>query len=138
MLYLESPAGVGFSTSGDTEDYHTGDVRTANDSYTFLQGFFGRFPHFRSHKFWVTGESYGGHYVPELAKRILDGNKKQPQLKINLVGIMAGNPWTYMPIDNGGAVFDWWSHALISDNTYAGIKMSCNFFFRYWTSISRL
>jgi len=32
-----------------------------------------------------------------------------------------------MPIDNAGAVFDWWTHALISDETYQGIISNCNF-----------
>jgi hypothetical protein len=48
--------------------------------------------------------------VPELAKRILDGNSEGKNPKINIEGIMAGNAWTYMPIDNFGAVFYWWSH----------------------------
>jgi len=36
-----------------------GDERTAQDTYTFLQGFFKRFPQFAGRPFWVTGESYG-------------------------------------------------------------------------------
>jgi len=52
---------------------------------------------------------------------------KKNQPTINLKGFMAGNAWTYMPIDNIGAVFDWWSHALISDDTYVGIRKNCNF-----------
>jgi len=40
VIYLESPAGVGFSVSNVTADYTTGDDRTASDSFHFLQGFF--------------------------------------------------------------------------------------------------
>jgi len=40
---------------------------------------------------------------------------------------MVGNAWTYMPIDNFGAVFYWWTHALISDQTFMNIKQTCNF-----------
>ncbi len=32
-LYLESPAGVGFSYSKNTSDYTVGDERTADDTY---------------------------------------------------------------------------------------------------------
>lgn len=32
-----------------------------------------------------------------------------------------GNAWTDSTIDNYGAIFYWWSHALISDKTYKGI-----------------
>jgi hypothetical protein len=46
------------------------------------------------------------------------------QLLIKL-GFMAGNPWTFMPFDNYGAVFYWWTHAVISDATFNGIKNTC-------------
>lgn len=48
MIFLESPAGVGFSFSDDSSDYVVGDKRTANDSYTFLQNFLDIFPEYRS------------------------------------------------------------------------------------------
>eukprot|EP01114_Cavostelium_apophysatum_P010762 TRINITY_DN2487_c0_g1_i1.p1 TRINITY_DN2487_c0_g1~~TRINITY_DN2487_c0_g1_i1.p1 ORF type:complete len:455 (-),score=74.19 TRINITY_DN2487_c0_g1_i1:20-1384(-) len=129
VIYLESPAGVGFSYSPDSSDYTVGDKRTANDAYIFLQKFFKEFPQFSDQPFYVTGESYGGHYVPELADRILYGNKNlQPgDIYINIEGFMAGNPWTYMPIDNYGAVFYWWTHALISDQTFFGINTTCDY-----------
>jgi len=126
VLYLESPAGVGFSVTQNPDDYNVGDERTANDAYIFLQQFLTEYPQFRQTSFWISGESYGGHYVPELAARIMQGNNNGFH-KINLEGIMVGNAWTYMPIDNVGAVFYWWSHALISDDTYNGIMNSCNF-----------
>jgi len=127
VIYLESPAGVGFSYSENYSDYTVGDERTANDAYIFLVQFFQMYPQFLSNPFWVTGESYGGHYVPELVMRILQGNEDSSNPYINIEGFMAGNPWTFMPYDNVGAVFDWWSHSLISDETYYGIVNSCNF-----------
>ncbi|GAB4827171.1 Serine carboxypeptidase-like 20 [Ancistrocladus abbreviatus] len=36
MIYLDSPAGVGFSYSENTSDYVTGDLKTASDTHTFL------------------------------------------------------------------------------------------------------
>eukprot|EP01116_Phalansterium_solitarium_P022795 TRINITY_DN7660_c0_g1_i1.p1 TRINITY_DN7660_c0_g1~~TRINITY_DN7660_c0_g1_i1.p1 ORF type:complete len:498 (+),score=133.74 TRINITY_DN7660_c0_g1_i1:88-1494(+) len=126
VVYLESPAGVGFSYTNTTSDYTVGDERTANDAYLFLQGFLDRYPQYRDTQFWVTGESYGGHYVPELVNRILEGNAAGNP-KINLEGFMAGNAWTYAAIDNAGAVFYWWTHAMISDETYNGIVATCDF-----------
>jgi len=38
-----------------------------------------------------------------------------------------GNAWTNAFYDNSGAVFDWWSHAMISDQTYQGIDKNCDF-----------
>jgi serine carboxypeptidase-like clade II len=128
VLYLESPAGVGFSKTNDPADYHVGDKRTANDAYIFLTKFFGtKFSELNGREFWITGESYGGHYVPELANRVLEGNQQGGNVHINIKGFMAGNAWTYMPFDNAGAVFDWWSHALNSDATYKGLMENCDF-----------
>jgi len=127
VIFLESPSGVGFSYSTNTSDYNVGDVRTANDSYNFLLQFFQMYPQFAKNPFWVTGESYGGHYVPNLAQRIIVGNGENAQ-KINLVGFMAGNAWTDAPLDNLGAVIDWYTHSLISENTYNVMVNACDFY----------
>jgi carboxypeptidase C (cathepsin A) len=37
---------------------------------------------------WVGGWVELGHYIPELAKAIVDGNKEASSLKINLKGFM--------------------------------------------------
>ncbi|XP_028091622.1 serine carboxypeptidase II-3-like [Camellia sinensis] len=72
ILFLESPAGVGFSYSNTTSDYDkSGDARTAADSYTFLVNWLERFPKYKTRDFFITGESYAGHYVPQLAQLTL-------------------------------------------------------------------
>lgn len=35
-------------------------VSTADDAYIFLVNWFKRFPQYKSHDFYVTGESYAG------------------------------------------------------------------------------
>lgn len=47
-----------------------GDERTAEDAYQFLLGFLERFPQYAGRPFWLAGESYGGHYVPNLALQV--------------------------------------------------------------------
>jgi hypothetical protein len=59
-LFVESPAFVGFSYSNTSEDRAVGDSRTASDNRQFLLRWFERFPQFKSHSFWLSGESYGG------------------------------------------------------------------------------
>jgi serine carboxypeptidase-like clade 2 len=44
MVFIESPAGVGFSYSDDRSDYTTGDAQTALDNYNTIQAFLVRFP----------------------------------------------------------------------------------------------
>ena len=87
VLFLESPAGVGFSYSNTTSDYdRSGDKSTAKDAYVFLINWLERFPEYKTRKFYITGESYAGHYVPQLAYTILVNNKFSQQ-SINLKGI---------------------------------------------------
>ena len=91
VIFLESPAGVGFSFSRNTTDYDTvGDRRTAEDAYVFLVKWLERFPEYKGRDFYIAGESYGGHYVPQLATVIMSMNRfPGPALlpRINLQGI---------------------------------------------------
>ncbi|KAG0476503.1 hypothetical protein HPP92_013344 [Vanilla planifolia] len=128
VIFLESPAGVGFSYSNTSSDYQTtGDTSTAADSYTFLINWLERFPQYKTRDFFITGESYAGHYIPELASLILKNNAAAKNTVIQLKGIAMGN--AYVDGDtNTKATFDYlWSHALISDSTYKNIQSRCNF-----------
>ena len=40
--------------------------------------------------FYIAGESYAGHYVPQLAHRVMIGNQVSSTY-INLQGILVGN-----------------------------------------------
>ncbi|GLJ12248.1 hypothetical protein SUGI_0187320 [Cryptomeria japonica] len=118
-LFLESPAGVGFSYSNTTSDYQNGnDDNTARDAYTFLQNWFERFPQYKNRDFYIAGESYAGFYVPELADTILKNNNSRTSF-INLKGVMIGNGIMNEETDGCGSIDYAWSHALISDEDYA-------------------
>ncbi|PSC70972.1 serine carboxypeptidase 24-like [Micractinium conductrix] len=128
VLFLESPAFVGFSYSNTSADATVGDKRTAADSRQFMLGWLKRFPQYASHPFWLSGESYAGHYVPDLADEILRGNKEDANAKrINLQGFLVGNAWSDASIDNQGAVTFWYSHGIISTEMRDGILHNCNF-----------
>lgn len=62
MLYVEQPAGVGFSYSNTSSDYTVGDARAAQDVLQFMLGFTKAFPQFSTQPLFISGESYGGHY----------------------------------------------------------------------------
>ncbi|XP_016497045.1 serine carboxypeptidase-like 25 [Nicotiana tabacum] len=127
LLFLETPAGVGFSYSNRSSDLlDTGDYRTAKDSLQFLIHWMNRFPRYKHREVYITGESYAGHYVPQLAREIVhyNANSKNP---INLKGFMVGNAVTDNYYDNLGTVTYWWSHAMISDKTYKQLVNTCDF-----------
>ncbi|XP_076940713.1 serine carboxypeptidase 1-like isoform X2 [Bidens hawaiensis] len=127
VLFLESPAGVGFSYSNTSSDYTTGDTQTAKDSYTFLVNWLERFPEYKTRDFYIAGESYAGHYVPQLAQLILKNNKIANQTVINLKGIALGNAYVDSETANTGTFDYFWTHAIISDEIHKGIKSNCNF-----------
>ncbi|XP_062229925.1 serine carboxypeptidase-like 34 [Phragmites australis] len=132
LLFLESPAGVGFSYTNTTEDLSNfGDALTAHDAHAFLVNWFKRFPQFKGHDFYVAGESYAGHYVPQLAEKILEENDKlKPAHKrdrINLKGIMIGNAAIDASSDDRGLAEYAWNHAVVSDEVYGAIKKECTF-----------
>lgn len=126
MVFIESPAGVGFSYSTNPdEDYTTGDTQTAQDNYNLIQAFLTRFPQYRSNGLYTTSESYGGHYMPTLAKEIVDQNSAGKEPSINFKGFAVGNPYTD-PYSGTPAMYDtWWGHQLISKPTYDEYVSKC-------------
>ena len=89
MIFLESPAGVRFSYSNTSSDYNlSGDERTADDAYVFLVKWLERFPAYKGRAFYISGESFAGHYVPELAATILLHNTYNNRTMVNLQGVL--------------------------------------------------
>ncbi|KAK9699369.1 hypothetical protein RND81_08G169700 [Saponaria officinalis] len=85
-----------------------------------------RFPEYKQRDIYITGESYAGHYVPQLAREILAYNSFSNH-PLNLKGIMVGNAVTDNYYDNLGTVTYWWSHAMISDKTFHQLINTCDF-----------
>ncbi|CAH9090890.1 unnamed protein product [Cuscuta europaea] len=129
LLFLETPAGVGFSYTNRTADLlETGDSRTAKDSLQFLIKWMYRFPWYKGRDVYLAGESYAGHYVPQLAREIVHYNNiAHPKTPIKIKGFMVGNAVTDNYYDNLGTVEYWWSHAMISDKTYRQLVNTCDF-----------
>ncbi|KAL3585205.1 hypothetical protein D5086_012072 [Populus alba] len=105
MLYLESPAGVGFSYSANQSFYDlVNDTITAQDSYIFLQQWFVKFPEYKDRDFYITGESYAG----------------------TLISVKVGNALLEFNTDLNSEGDYYWAHGLISDATYELMNSVCN------------
>ncbi|KAM0906935.1 hypothetical protein ACQ4PT_016467 [Festuca glaucescens] len=135
LLFLESPIGVGFSYTNTSSDLtKLNDDFVAEDAYSFLVNWFKRFPQYKGRDFYVSGESYAGHYVPQLANFVYDRNKdKTASTYMNLKGFMVGNPLTDDYYDYKGIAEYAWSHAVVSDEVYKHIKENCDFKTPNWT-----
>ncbi|KAL3513806.1 hypothetical protein ACH5RR_026523 [Cinchona calisaya] len=127
LLFVESPAGVGWSYSNTSSDYNTGDASTARDMHTFMVEWFKKFPSFRSRDLFLTGESYAGHYIPQLAIALLDHNAYSKDFKFNIKGVAIGNPLLKLDHDVPAIYEFFWSHGMISDEVGRTIMNNCNF-----------
>eukprot|EP01124_Arcella_intermedia_P027025 TRINITY_DN5208_c0_g1_i1.p1 TRINITY_DN5208_c0_g1~~TRINITY_DN5208_c0_g1_i1.p1 ORF type:complete len:478 (+),score=88.37 TRINITY_DN5208_c0_g1_i1:19-1452(+) len=91
VLFIEQPAFVGFSYSNTSSDVNTDDAKAARDNKKFLEAFVSlEFKEFYGRDLWLTGESYGGVYVPSVSDLIL--KEKTGILYPQFKGFMIGNP----------------------------------------------
>ncbi|GMF65538.1 unnamed protein product [Phytophthora lilii] len=87
VIYLDQPKGTGYSDGdhGITQPWSLGGA--AETMHAFLQEFFIQHQALKANAFYIFGESYAGHYVPDLAVKMLDDDDSLPTLK----GIGIGN-----------------------------------------------
>jgi len=93
ILYVDQPVGTGFSYGEGVLDYDINEDQIARDMYEFMQNFFKQYPQYSKLPFYITGESYAGHYIPAISYKIYEENKKGEQPQINLKGLAIGNGW---------------------------------------------
>lgn len=125
IIYLDSPAGVGFSYSGNRSDYITGDQATAIDSHKFLLKWFELYPEFLVNPFYIVGESYAGIYVPTLSFEVVKGIDANVKPVVNFKGYMVGNGCTDDKFDGNALVPFAHGMGLISNELYQEVITEC-------------
>lgn len=133
VIYLDSPAGVGYSTCWNLSECDFNDDNSAADNLdAFLTLMTKTLPQLQGNDLYIAGESYAGIYVPKLAKLMDDyiANKTGPYLP-KLKGIIVGNPVTDYKYDGKPAQFEmaYW-FGLIDDVLYKTVKAKCDL--SYW------
>ncbi|XP_028257763.1 lysosomal protective protein [Parambassis ranga] len=119
MLYIESPAGVGFSYSDD-QKYATDDDQVADDNYKALQSFFAKFPNFTKNEFFIFGESYGGIYAPTLSLRVATG-----KASINFKGFAVGNGLSSFDLNDQSLIYFGYYHGLFGEVLWRDLNINC-------------
>jgi serine carboxypeptidase-like clade 1 len=127
MIYIESPAGVGYSKCPDTTECNFDDDNSADDNlaavlYLLTQ----KFPDLQENDLYLAGESYAGVYVPKLAQKIdwyIGNLTDSSAYKPNLKGFIVGNGVTNWKYDGKPAFVEmsYW-HGLIDDELYDNLK----------------
>jgi carboxypeptidase C (cathepsin A) len=132
VIYIESPAGVGFSICGKTEECNFNDSNSADDNLIAVLNLMTmKFPELKDNDLYLSGESYAGIYVPYLAQRIDTYIKQAKHNKTggyipNLKGFMIGNGVTDWRFDTTPALFEMSQmHGLIPIDLYNFMKKNC-------------
>ncbi|KAJ7698180.1 Alpha/Beta hydrolase protein [Mycena olivaceomarginata] len=93
IFFLDQPVGVGFSYADFGETIETTED-AAKNVYAFISLFFEAFPQFAGRALHLSGESYGGRYLPVFASEIYDQNQlaiAQGRQTLNLQSVIIGN-----------------------------------------------
>jgi serine carboxypeptidase-like clade II len=120
LVWLEQPAGVGFSGPLQDASYYTDD-NVAEKAYEFIKLFFAKYTELQGRKFYITGESYAGIYIPFLVDLLV----KTPIEGVNLTGYAIGNPFTDTDIDGNAYMDYYWSHGILSLENYDAMNKEC-------------
>lgn len=89
VMYVDQPIGTGFSFVDKLNQLRWSEDALSNDFYDFLHNFMVKYPEFQGRDIYITGESYAGHYIPNIARKLQLMNDEW----INLAGIAIGNGW---------------------------------------------
>ena len=117
LVFIDQPIGTGFS-KGKLTDYVTSEDQIAKDFYTFMVGFYEKFPEYKGRELFITGESYAGHYVPAVSAYLKAQNNKDFNLIASAIGNGLVDPYTQYPEYATFAK----ENKLISDVTYYLLK----------------
>lgn len=140
MLYLESPAGstiadqTGYSTcsiGGQVEDScKRTDVTQAVAYAHTIEAFLAKFPEYKASELYLTGESYAGQYVPNIAYHLL-----QSSYSFTITGVAVGNGcWggTATSVQCNGPHAEkndidiYYGKGMLPSKLYAKIQASCD------------
>lgn len=92
VVYIDQPHGTGFSDDfvdrARMSSWTEG--RAMTDLAGFIEAFFDQHPMFDHSDVFIFGESFGGHYAPDVAARLMTTNQKVWQRRLKGVGIGNG------------------------------------------------
>jgi len=80
MMFVDNPIGTGFSYINTSETYYrTNENDVANDFVQFLLNFYSSslYSNYSNTPLYIFGESYAGHYIPNIANAIITHNAQK-------------------------------------------------------------
>ncbi|XP_023764750.1 serine carboxypeptidase-like 17 isoform X1 [Lactuca sativa] len=126
IIFLDQPAGTGFSYAKSRDAYITNDTLSSMHGYDFLRKWLVDHPKFLNNPFYLGGESYMGIVGPMIIQEIYKGNEVGEGPKINIKGYMLGNPLTDTNSDYNSRIPFVHRVGLLSDEIYKSTKKNCH------------
>jgi len=93
MIYVDQPIGTGFSYSTNPETYLTTMEEAQTEFVTFMKNLYAKYPEFVGKPLYMTGESYGGKYLPAFSNALLADNTTTGTTDFNLMATLIGDPY---------------------------------------------
>jgi cathepsin A (carboxypeptidase C) len=121
VLYLDSPAGVGYSYSLDGQ-FADDDRKLLKENHAALQAFYDEFTEFRNSQLYIGGSGYGGLQAILLADEIMQNITKSG---IKLQGVVVGNPFLDEANMKNSTVYYAFDHGLIDESLWNSFQASC-------------
>lgn len=122
IIYVDQPINTGFSFSDDERDRVYDEATVSADMLDFLLTFLDAHPEFKGKDFYVTGESYAGHYVPAVSYAIYKYSKESRSNDIGLEGLAIGNGLTDPAIQYGAYADYALKNGLIPKAVHSAVK----------------
>ncbi|XP_038699688.1 serine carboxypeptidase-like 17 [Tripterygium wilfordii] len=126
IIYVDAPAGTGFSYSTTKDNYYVDDHKIVKVFYQFLRKWLVEHPQYLKNQLFIFGDSYNGLTLPILVQDILNGNEAGLKPHMNLKGYILGNPGTDSFIDDNSRLTFAHRLALIPTELYEYAKATCN------------
>ncbi len=125
VLFVDQPAGVGYSKLRSPSRACRNGTCVAKEFYAFLLGFYSLHPEYAGRPLYMTGESYAGHFLPAIAGYLIRANNPDIQIK----GIAIGNGFTDSIVHFSYAPEFLYRNGLLNLGTYilaSAAALSCN------------
>ncbi|KAK1413531.1 hypothetical protein QVD17_35306 [Tagetes erecta] len=126
IVFVDIPAGTGFSYAETEEGWISSDTITAKYSNDFIKKFLNEHPNFLRNPLYVYGKSYAGIIVPKVALELYEGNERGDQQEINIKGYILCSPLTDKFKDINSRFEYAHRMALISDDIYKSGIDNCD------------
>ncbi|XP_071715050.1 serine carboxypeptidase-like 17 [Rutidosis leptorrhynchoides] len=126
VIFVDVPAGVGFSYAKTWEASRSGDSILASHTCDFITKWLMNHPSFLHNPLYISGLSYMGILVPFITLKAFIGNERGNQPRLNIKGCFIMSPLTDKFGDFNSRLEYAHQFALIPDDIYYAAKETCH------------